>query len=189
MARVEWTASNVLSLARVVLLVPILYFLLKLNNGERGVAAGLMLVAALTDFLDGKIARRYHQETEFGRIIDPLSDKICAGAVVIALASLGDVPLWFLLTVIGRDTLILLGGIYIAKTKKVVFHSNLAGKGAMGIVAAYFIVVTLRIESLNFLEAVLLWSSAAFLALSFILYCKRFYSAMSTKQQLAAPLE
>jgi cardiolipin synthase len=187
MARVEWTVSNVLSLVRVVLLVPILYFLLKLNNGDRGVAAGFMLVAALTDFLDGQIARRYHQETEFGRIIDPLADKICAGAIVIVLVSLGDVPFWFLPTVIGRDTIILLGGLYIAKTKKLVYHSNWAGKGAMGIVAAYFVVATLGIESLDFLDAVLLWASAASLALSFILYCKRFYDAVLAQQQLAAP--
>ncbi len=187
MIRVEWNVSNVLSLGRVVLLVPILYFLLKLNNGDRGIAAGLMLAAALTDFLDGRIARKFHQETEFGRIIDPLSDKICAGAVVIALVSLGDVPLWFLAAVIGRDTLILLGGIYIAKTKNVVFHSNWAGKAAMGIVAAYFIVATLRLESPRFLAAILLWASAGFLALSIILYCRRFYDAVLAKQRLAIP--
>lgn len=189
MTRLEWTVSNVLSLARVVLLVPILYFLLKLNNGDRGVAAGLMLVAALTDFLDGQIARRYHQESEFGRIVDPLADKVCAGAVVITLVSLGDVPFWFLPAVIGRDTLILLGGIYIAKTKRVVFHSNWVGKAAMGIIAAYFVVATLRIESLSDIKTFLLWLSAAFLTISFILYCKRFYNAVLAKQQLAAPSE
>jgi len=187
MARVEWTISNVLSVARVVLLIPILYFLLKLNNGNRGVAAGLMLVAALTDFLDGQIARRYHQETEFGRIIDPLADKICAGAVVIALASLGDVPFWFLPTVIGRDTMILLGGLYIARTKKRVYHSNWAGKIAMAIVAVYFIVATLRMDSLDSLNAVLLWASTASLAVSFMLYCKRFYDVVLVKQRLAVP--
>jgi cardiolipin synthase len=189
MTRVEWTVSNVLSVARVALLIPVLYLLLKLNNGDRTLAAGFMLVAVLTDFLDGEIARRLHQETEFGRIIDPLADKICAGAVVIALVSLGDVPLWFLFVLIGRDTLILLGGVYIAKTKKVVYHSNWAGKGATAIVAAYLILATLRIESVNFLEAVLLWSSAAFLVLSFILYCKRFYNAVLANQELVAPLK
>jgi CDP-diacylglycerol--glycerol-3-phosphate 3-phosphatidyltransferase len=189
MARVEWTVSNVLSVTRVVLLIPILYFLLKLNNGDRTLAAGLMLVAVLTDLLDGQIARKFHQETEFGRIIDPLADKICSGAVIIALVSLGDIPLWFLFTVIGRDTLILLGGIYIAKTKKVVFHSNWAGKAAMGIVAAYIVLATLRIESLGDIETVLLWLSTAFLTISFILYCKRFYGTVLAKQQLVAPSE
>lgn len=187
MVRVEWNASNALSLSRVALLVPILYFLLKLDNGDRGIAAGLMVVALLTDFLDGIIARRFHQETEFGRIIDPLADKICAGAAVIALVSLGDVPFWFLPAVIGRDTLILLGGIYITKTKKVVFHSNWAGKAAMGVVAAYIVVATLRMESLHLLTTILLWVSSGFLALSFILYCRRFYDAVLVKQQLAAP--
>jgi CDP-diacylglycerol--glycerol-3-phosphate 3-phosphatidyltransferase len=186
MARVEWTVSNLLSLARIALLVPILYFLLKLDNGDRILAVGLMVVASLTDFLDGQIARRYRQESEFGKVIDPLADKICAGAVVIALVSLGDVPFWFLPAVIGRDTLILLGGIYIAKTKKVIFHSNLAGKWAMAFVAAYLIVATLRVEVLETIEAILLWGSAAFLALSLVLYGRRFYDTVSARRQMLA---
>jgi CDP-diacylglycerol--glycerol-3-phosphate 3-phosphatidyltransferase len=181
MARLEWTASNVLSLARIALLIPILYLLLKLNNGDRFLAVGLMLVASLTDFLDGQFARRLHQETEFGKIIDPLADKICAGAVVIALVSLGDVPQWFLFAVIGRDTLILLGGLYIAKTKSVVFHSNWAGKVAMAFVAAYLIIAALRVEALETGEAILLWASTVFLGLSLVLYSKRFYDTVSAR--------
>jgi CDP-diacylglycerol--glycerol-3-phosphate 3-phosphatidyltransferase len=186
MARVEWTVSNLLSLARIALLIPILYFLLKLDNGDRILAVGLMVVASLTDFLDGRIARRYRQESEFGKVIDPLADKVCAGAVVIALVSLGDVPFWFLPVVIGRDALILLGGIYIAKTKKVIFHSNWVGKWAMAFVAAYLIVATLRVEVLETIEAILLWGSAAFLALSLVLYGRRFYDTVSAKQQIVA---
>jgi cardiolipin synthase len=183
MARVEWTVSNLLSLARIALLVPILYFLLKLDNGDRILAVGLMVVASLTDFFDGQVARRYRQESEFGKVIDPLADKICAGAVVIVLVALGDVPFWFLPAVIGRDTLILLGGIYIAKTKKVIFHSNWAGKWAMASVAAYLIVATLRVQVLGTIEAILLWGSVAFLALSMVLYAKRFYDTVSSRQQ------
>jgi CDP-diacylglycerol--glycerol-3-phosphate 3-phosphatidyltransferase len=186
MARVEWTVSNLLSLVRVALLVPILYFLLKLDNADRILAVGLMLVATATDFLDGQIARRYRQESEFGKVIDPLADKICAGAVVIALVSLGDVPFWFLPAVIGRDTLILLGGIYIAKNKKVIFHSNWAGKWAMGGVAAYLIVASLRVEVLETIEAILLWGSTVFLALSLVLYGRRFYDTVSAKQHIMA---
>jgi CDP-diacylglycerol--glycerol-3-phosphate 3-phosphatidyltransferase len=185
MARVEWTVSNLLSLVRIALLVPILYFLLKLDNADRVLAVGLMLMAALTDFLDGQIARRYRQESEFGKVIDPLADKICTGAVVIALVSLGDVPFWFLLAVIGRDALILLGGIYIAKTKKVIFHSNWVGKWAMGFVAAYLIVATLRVEVLETIEAIFLWGSTVFLALSLVLYGRRFYGTVSSRQQIA----
>jgi uncharacterized membrane protein SirB2 len=96
------------------------------------------------------------------------------------------VPFWFLPAVIGRDTLILLGGIYIAKTKKLIFHSNWAGKLAMGLVAAYLIVATLNVEVLETIESILLWASAAFLALSLVLYGRRFYETVSAKQQIAA---
>ena len=181
MARVEWTISNVLSLSRVILLVPIIYFLLDLNNERRPFAAALMFLVALTDFLDGHLARRFHQETEFGRIIDPLADKICAGAVVIVLAALGDLPGWFLVSVIGRDLLILLGGLYIAKTRDIVLPSNWAGKGAMGVVATLLIVATLRAEFLESIKVILLWGSAALLGLSLILYGKRFYDTVLVK--------
>ncbi len=187
MARVEWTISNVLTVTRILLLIPILYLLLDLDNGNRLYAAAFMLVVALTDFLDGRLARRFQQETEFGKIIDPLADKICAGAVVIALAALGDLPAWFMIALIGRDTLILLGGLYIAKTKNVILHSNWAGKGAMGVVAAFLIVATLRFGALEAAKLILLWGSVGFLGLSFVLYCKRFYQTVLAKPRLIEP--
>lgn len=184
MARFVWTISNLLSLSRVVFLVPILYLLLNLSNESRFLAAGLMLMVSLTDFFDGQVARRYHQESEFGRILDPLADKICAGAVVVVLSALGDVPVWFVLAVIGRDILILLGGLYIAKTKKVVLHSSWTGKITMGVVAVYLIIATLRVEALDMFKLILLWGSVAFLGFSLLLYSKRFYDTVLGGPQL-----
>lgn len=185
MARMEWTASNLLSLSRILLLIPILYLLLNPSSENRLVAAALMVVAAATDFLDGRIARKYDQESEFGRVLDPLADKMCAGAVVIVLSALGDVPTWFVLAVIGRDILILLGGLYIARTKKVVLHSSWAGKITMGVVALFLIIATLQVEALNTLKFILLWGSTAFLAFSLFTYCKRFYETVLAKTELA----
>ncbi len=185
MVRVEWTASNLLSLSRVLLLIPILYLLLNPSSENRLVAAALMVVASATDFLDGVVARKYDQESEFGRVLDPLSDKICAGAVVIVLSALRAVPIWFVLAVIGRDVLILLGGLYIARTKKVVLHSSWAGKITMGVVALFLIIATLQVEAVNALQSILLWGSTAFLAFSLFTYSKRFYETILAKAELA----
>jgi CDP-diacylglycerol--glycerol-3-phosphate 3-phosphatidyltransferase len=181
MARVEWSVSNLLSLSRIILLVPILYLLLDPKESSRLYAAALMVVVALTDYLDGYLARKYNQETEFGRIIDPLADKICAGSIAIVLASLGELPVWFLFAVIGRDILILLGGIYIAKTKNVVMSSNWAGKIAMFFVAFYLIFATLGLEALKMITTALLWASTVFLGVSLILYSRRFYENVFAK--------
>jgi len=181
----RWTVSNILSLSRVFLLVPILYLLLSPGDAHRVYAVGLMLLASATDFFDGLIARRYQQESEFGRVIDPLADKICAGAVVIVLSALGDIPPWFVLLVIGRDALILLGGLYIAKVKGVIYHSNWPGKWAMAAVAGYTILAALRSERLETGETVLLWASVILLVFSLSLYSRRFYEAALTRTQLA----
>lgn len=183
MPRLEWTISNLLSLSRLVLLIPILYFFLHPNDGSRLYAAALMLLIIITDFFDGHLARKFHQETDFGKIVDPLADKICVGAVVIVLAALRDLPEWFVLVVIGRDIFILLGGLYIAKTKNIVLQSNWAGKGAVSLVAALLIVATLRLEELGILKLILLWGSVTFLAVSFAMYIKRFYDIVAAKTQ------
>lgn len=183
-AEVRWTISNLISLSRVVLLLPILYLLLWVSEGERIYPVLLLLLAALTDFLDGLIARKFGQESEFGRIVDPLADKIFAGAIVIVLAALGDVPAWFVFMVIARDVLILLGGLYIAKVKRMIHRANWTGKWAMTVVTAYLIAVTLRVEQLQTAENILLVLSVGFLALSLLLYLKRFYETVFSRNQL-----
>lgn len=183
-AQVRWTISNLLSLSRIVLLIPILYLLLGFSDRDRIYPVLLLLVAASTDFLDGLIARKFGQESVFGRILDPLADKIFAGAIVIVLAGLGEVPAWFVIMVIARDTLILLGGLYIAKVKGVIHRPNWTGKWTMTIVTAYLIVATLRLEQLQTVENILLILSIGFLALSLLLYLKRFYETVFSNNQV-----
>ena len=58
------------------------------------------LLAVTTDALDGYFARLLHQESELGKVIDPLADKIGVGIVVVLLLIFGDIPLWFALLVL-----------------------------------------------------------------------------------------
>ncbi|MDZ7343676.1 MAG: CDP-alcohol phosphatidyltransferase family protein, partial [candidate division KSB1 bacterium] len=78
-----WTVSNLLSFSRIILLIPILLFLRENTPAGNYKAVGVMLLAAATDWFDGYFARRFHQKTDVGRVIDPVSDKICVGAVAI----------------------------------------------------------------------------------------------------------
>jgi len=72
----------------------------------RTTALVIFLVAGLTDFIDGEIARRYGAVTNFGKLMDPLVDKIMMAAAFISLVPLKAIPAWAATTVVARDFLI-----------------------------------------------------------------------------------
>jgi CDP-diacylglycerol--glycerol-3-phosphate 3-phosphatidyltransferase len=98
--------ANRLTLSRLVLTV---LFVLALNSSwqyARTAALVIFLIAGLTDFIDGEIARRYGVITNFGKLMDPLVDKIMMAAAFISLVPLKAVPAWAATTVVARDFLI-----------------------------------------------------------------------------------
>jgi CDP-diacylglycerol--glycerol-3-phosphate 3-phosphatidyltransferase len=95
--------SNGLTLARV-LLIPV--FLAVLLNGmpnARVVAASVFLAAAVTDGLDGYLARKRREVTNFGKLMDPLADKLLISSALIALVQVGDLQGWIAILIIGRE--------------------------------------------------------------------------------------
>ena len=101
---------NFITVLRMVLTVPLAYFML---SDQWLLVLILLLVAGVSDLLDGAIARRFSWETGFGRVADPIADKLTFGLVVILLTFKGMNPLWLMLIVIGRDVGILIGaGLY-----------------------------------------------------------------------------
>ncbi len=100
---------NVISLLRLLLIIPILWFLLR----ERyELALILFVIAGLSDALDGYLARKYHWGSHIGGWLDPLADKAMQVSVYIGLTWLQLIPVWLLLTVILRDLIIVAGGVY-----------------------------------------------------------------------------
>jgi CDP-diacylglycerol--glycerol-3-phosphate 3-phosphatidyltransferase len=94
---------NLLTIFRI-LLVPLLVvaLLTKFENKEF-VGLGLFLLASLTDFLDGFIARRRRQVTRLGKLLDPAADKILISAAFISLVEIGIAPAWIVVTLVARD--------------------------------------------------------------------------------------
>jgi len=174
-----WTISNILSISRVILLIPIVVLLLDKNPDSRYWALGLMVIAALTDALDGYLARRLKQVTDLGKLLDPLADKICVGVAVVVLLTLGNLPLWFVIVVLARDVLIFLGGTYITKTRRVVLQSSTVGKIAVTIIAIAILFATLNLEQLNFFKQLFVWLSVLMIAVSLVLYGQRFVEVVS----------
>jgi len=137
--------------------------------------AGVIIVAVATDFLDGFLARKLHQVTDIGKIIDPLADKIGIGAYAILLALTGDVPLWFVVFVLLRDVLIFSGGLYIHRNKKIVPQSNWPGKISVSFIAVTFFLATLQIGALNHLLTFSLWGSVVLMVWSLWSYSQRLF--------------
>ena len=100
---------NKLTLLRVVL-IPVFVVLLLLEGGQNGTLRIAALIvfcfASFTDFLDGQIARRNNLVTNFGKFMDPLADKLLVCSALICMIELGQLPSWYVITVIAREFII-----------------------------------------------------------------------------------
>ena len=97
---------NLICVVRILLVGPIVWYLLE----ERyGLALILILIAGLSDALDGYLARRFDWRTRLGGLLDPAADKLLMFSVFVTLTWMGWVPVWFTAVVVGRDVIIILG--------------------------------------------------------------------------------
>jgi cardiolipin synthase len=106
-----WTAPNVLSFLRLAM-VPV--FLVLIVRGYDALALLVLVVSSISDYLDGWIARRFHQVTRLGQLLDPLADRLFIFATLIGLAVREIVPWWFLAAVFGRDLMLAVLGVVLA---------------------------------------------------------------------------
>jgi cardiolipin synthase len=97
---------NLICVVRILLVGPIIGYLL---NGDYGLALLLILVAGISDAVDGYLARRFDWRTRLGGLLDPAADKILMLSLFVTLSWLGWVPVWFTAIVIGRDVVIVAG--------------------------------------------------------------------------------
>ena len=100
----EWNLPNLLTLARVAL-VPMLGWLLYTSRGEvySTAATAVFVIAAMTDFVDGNLARKRGLITAFGELWDPIADKALTGMALIGLSALHEVPWWVTITIMTRE--------------------------------------------------------------------------------------
>ena len=132
---------NALSLVRIVL-APFLMVLLIAKSGPYTyAAAGLFLAAAVTDWLDGRIARTTGQVSILGALLDPVADKLLITAALFALVQVGRAPAWMAVLIVGREIAVT-GLRAIAATQGVIIVASDFGKAKM---AAQVVAVTLLI--------------------------------------------
>lgn len=100
------TTATKITLVRVAF-IPLLMVFLYLSGGQTGlwmwISLGVFIVASLTDFVDGHIARKYNQITDFGKFLDPLADKLLVIAAMVMFCQWNMFPGWALMVVLTRE--------------------------------------------------------------------------------------
>ena len=102
-------AANALTLLRILAVPMIVFLVLRSEDGSSTAATVIFTAAAATDFLDGRLARATGTVSEFGRIFDPLADRIFISGTIGALTIAGRLPLIGVAMVVGRDIFMILG--------------------------------------------------------------------------------
>lgn len=118
---------NKLTIARMCM-VPLFMIALMINTpASRIIATVIFALASLTDMLDGQIARKHNMVTNFGKLMDPLADKVLTAAAMICLVELGDLAAWIAVVIIFREYLIT-GLRSVAANENIVVAANIWGK-------------------------------------------------------------
>ena len=170
-----WTISNFLSFSRLLFLLPALFYLHQDTPRGNWMATGFLLLSGATDWCDGFLARKLRQQSELGRIIDPLMDKVCVGAVAIYLALFRDFPLWFLLLILARDFTILTLGLLMTSRQHKVPESNWYGKVTVSAMAIVLLVFILDVSAVKW---PFFWSMVCVFFISIASYVHRFLAEM-----------
>lgn len=116
---------NKLTILRV-LLVPV-FMLVLLMGWSKYIALAIFVIASLTDFLDGYLARKNHLVTDFGKFMDPLADKLLVTSAMLIFVQWGQLPAWLVMVVIAREFAVS-GLRMIAASKGTVMAAGLSGK-------------------------------------------------------------
>ena len=124
------TTASKITLIRVAF-IPVYMLFMYLSGGQNGlwlwIALGIFIVASITDYVDGYIARRYNQISDFGKFLDPLADKLLTIAALVMFCEWGIVPAWALMIVLTREFAVT-GLRLVAVGKGVVIAAGWSGK-------------------------------------------------------------
>jgi CDP-diacylglycerol--glycerol-3-phosphate 3-phosphatidyltransferase len=171
---------NALTLIRI-LLIPLYFYLIMGKSNYIG-AIIVFVTASCTDLLDGYIARKYKLITNFGKLVDPLADKLLVSGVMLSLILTHLIPLYMLLIMIVKELIMVLGGLYMYK-KGIVVYSKTIGK-----IAQATLVLALALSLLGKIYAVLAQPAMILLYCGMVLTVAAlvFYTISAAKQLRAA---
>jgi CDP-diacylglycerol--glycerol-3-phosphate 3-phosphatidyltransferase len=176
--------ANGLSVARM-LLAPV--FMIVVFKGMYAQGVIIILIATLTDFLDGHIARIWNMQTRLGKMLDPLADKVIIIFAILTLLIKLNFPIWIGLIIISRDLILLTGSIiFLYKHKRKTLNPNMLGKIStffqMSTVVLYAFNVY-NIVTINILTIIFLFFTVIFTLASATVYFVKGYSLFFKKKK------
>jgi CDP-diacylglycerol--glycerol-3-phosphate 3-phosphatidyltransferase len=168
-----------LSLVRIFLVPVLVVFLIAVPRPHNVTAAIVFLAAVLTDWLDGRIARRTRQVTTLGKLLDPVADKLLVAASLISLVQVGRAPAWMVVLIVCRD-LAITGFRAIAASQAVVIQASDFGKATMvaEVVAIALLIIGWPPIALPLGQIALAAATVLSMA-SGTIYFRKFWSAVS----------
>lgn len=163
---------NKITIFRVIMIPIFLVFLLipGIPNGKY-IAAAIFIIAALTDFLDGYLARKYHLITNFGKFMDPLADKLLVCSALICFVQLELLPAWIVIIIISRE-FIISGFRLVASDNGVVIAASWWGKIKTNVqmIMSVLLMFHLDFYAFHVLEQVFIYLSVILTVVSLIDY-------------------
>lgn len=166
---------NLLSLFRIVLVPLLVVVLLTQYENREFIGLGVFLLAALTDFLDGFIARRHRIVTRLGKLLDPAADKILTSAAFISLVALGIAPAWMVMIIIAREFAVSALRSF-AASENVVIAAGPAGKlkTVVQVIAISLLIISNQLGSFQRLAPASLWVALVVSVYSAVEYFVRY---------------
>lgn len=169
---------NKLTVARMILVPFLVLFMLTDLGGEanRYIALAIFVVASVTDWFDGKLARKYNLVTNFGKFMDPLADKLLVCSAMICFIELEKLPAWFVIIIIGRE-FIISGFRLVASDNGVVIAASYWGKfkTTFQMLMIIYLVVDLQFAYANIVGMVLVYVALALTVISLVDYIAKNY--------------
>lgn len=119
--------ANKLTISRIILAGIFIFFLFVRGIGAKFVALAVFLTACITDYYDGFLARKMHAITDFGKLMDPIADKILILGGFLAFVEMKIIPAWMVIVIVARE-LVVTGIRILALSKKKILSAEVAGK-------------------------------------------------------------
>jgi CDP-diacylglycerol--glycerol-3-phosphate 3-phosphatidyltransferase len=165
-----------LTLLRILLIPVLVVVLLSRFEGKELIALAIFVLAAITDSLDGILARRRKQITAMGQLLDPIADKLLIASAFICLVELGAVSAWMVIIILGREIAVT-GFRALASSKGIIISASRIGKLKMlfeVFTIGFLILGEKYLGSIYFLSQILLWIVIATAVVSAVEYYVKF---------------
>ena len=175
---------NKLTVARMIIVPFLVVFLLTGWGGDanRYISLALFVVASITDWFDGYLARKNNLVTNFGKFMDPLADKLLVCSALICMIELNRLPAWFVIIIIARE-FIISGFRLIAAENGIVIAANYWGKFKTASQMIMIILLILHFDGIFVvLEQIFIWLSLALTIISLITYIWQNKSVLSMQE-------